>query len=86
MGLDALEPRVLDELVSDAIERRMDPALYDEAIAEKESDRGLIQLSAASVRRGPRGMVEKGRHNQREVTADHAHSILSHLRCGATSR
>jgi hypothetical protein len=52
VGLDALEPRVLDELVSDAIERRMDPALYDEAIAEKESDRGLIQLSAASVRGG----------------------------------
>ena len=26
------------------------------------------------------------RHNQREVTADHAHSLLSHLRCGAISR
>ena len=49
---------------------------------------GLIHLSAASGPglRGPTGMVEKGRHNQREVTADHAHSILSHLRCGAISR
>ena len=43
---------MLDELVSHAIERRMDPALYDEAIAEEASDRGRIQLSAASVRGG----------------------------------
>ena len=51
-GLNALEPRVLDELVSHAIERRMDPALYDETIVEEASDRGWIQLSAASVRGG----------------------------------
>lgn len=45
-----MEPRVLDELVSDAIERRVDPDLYDEAIAQEESDSELIQLAAASVR------------------------------------
>ena len=49
VGLDALEPLVYDELISNAIEKGMNPALYEEAIAEEEPDRGLIHLSAASV-------------------------------------
>ena len=49
--LDALEPQVLDELVSDAIEDLLDRDLYDERIEQEREDKAAIRDAAEQMRR-----------------------------------
>ena len=49
--LDALEPQVLDGLVSDAIEDLLDRELFDERIAQEEADKVAIRRAAGAMAR-----------------------------------
>ena len=48
--LDALEPQVLDTLVSNEIDSILDRPLYDAKLAREETDKTLIRQAAANLR------------------------------------
>ena len=52
--LDALEPQVLDGLISGAIESFMDRDLYDERVEQEEAGREAIREAAAGLEEGLR--------------------------------
>ena len=47
--LDALEPAVLSELITDAIEDRIDLGLYNKRLADEESDKEAIREAAKTL-------------------------------------
>ena len=50
--LDALDPAVLDGLVSDAIEQFLDQDLYDAMLEREEADKAAIRAAAAALGSG----------------------------------
>ena len=50
--LDALEPRVLDALVSNAMEDLLDRDLYDAQLAQEEQDKAAIRQAAQGLAGG----------------------------------
>ena len=50
--LDALEPRVIDDLVSDAIIRHLDIDAYDAVVDQEEEDKEALREAAKTLERG----------------------------------
>ena len=50
--LDALEPQVLDALISGAIDRFLDMAMYEEVVRREDADREAIRAVARSMDEG----------------------------------